>query len=139
MSEATHKRVLAYAEWWKASGWQRRTSEALLVNPTLGYGGTLDLLCYDRDGRTVLADIKTGKGVYAETALQLTAYGMAEWIEAPGLGLFEMPPVDRYVVVHVMADKVREVEMVVGELEREAWVAAMKLSEWRDSTKGQRL
>lgn len=139
MGDATRKRVEAYGEWWKGSGWTRRTSEALLVNPGLGYGGTLDLLCYDRDGRTVLADIKTGKAVYAETALQLTAYGMATWIEAPGLGLFEMPAVDRYVVVHVMADTVREVEMTVGSLERDAWRAAMKLSEWRDSTKGQRL
>ena len=59
-------RVLAYAAWWKASGWRLRLSEAMLVNPMMGYGGTLDLLAYDRDGRTVLADIKTGKGVYQE-------------------------------------------------------------------------
>ena len=76
-------RVLAYAAWWKASGWRLRLSEAMLVNPMMGYGGTLDLLAYDRDGRTVLADIKTGKGVYQEAVLQLTAYGMAELINRP--------------------------------------------------------
>jgi hypothetical protein len=139
MEPATLKRVDAYEAWWRTSGWSLRSSEAYLVNTRLGYGGTLDLLCRDRDGKTVLADIKTGKGVYAETALQLTAYGMAEWIDAPGLGLFPMPVVDRYCVVHVMADQVREVEMVVDDLARRAWAGAMDLAAWRDSTKGQRL
>jgi len=128
-----------YLAWWQSSGWTLRASEAMLVNPELGYGGTLDLLCRDRDGRTVLADIKTGRAVYHETALQLAAYGMAELIEAPEIGLCTMPAVDRYVVVHVTGDGVREVEMAVGGPEAAAFQAAMILSAWRQSTKGRKL
>ncbi len=60
-SETATAMAEAWATWWAGSaagapprrGLRRRT-------PTLGYGGTLDLLAYDEQGRTVLADIKTG-------------------------------------------------------------------------------
>ena len=135
LSDLTRSRVTAYAEWWDRSGWRIRATEALLVNTTVGYGGTLDLLCYDRDGRTVLADIKTGSNVYREVILQLAAYGMSEWLETDG-GFYEMPAVDRYAVLHVTADGVREVEVNVGEEERKAFRACIRLSAWRDQVKG---
>lgn len=145
MTETTRKRVLAYAAWWKASGWSLRLSEAMLVNVTASYGGTLDLLARDRDGRTVLADIKTGRAVYNEAVLQLTAYGLAELIQPtpenvmePGT-VYPMPAVDRHVILHVTADAVREVEITVGSLEHIAWMACLDLATWRDSVKGKRL
>lgn len=145
MTATTRSRVLAYADWWKASGWSLRTSEAMLVNVTASYGGTLDLLARDRDGRTVLADIKTGKAVYNEAVLQLTAYGEAEYIQPPSDNVmvpaqaYRMPKVDRHVILHVTADGVREVEVTVGTLERVAWIACLDLATWRDSVKGKRL
>lgn len=139
MSETTLKRVDAYEQWWRTSGWSLRCAEGMLVNTRKGYGGTLDLLCYDRDGRTVLADIKTGKGVYAETALQLAAYGDAEWLDMGDGSLYAMPKVDRYAVIHVTADAVREIEMPVGNAERAAFAACMELTRWRDSQKGRAL
>jgi len=138
MAPAVLERVKHYAEWWQASGWTIRATEALLVNPRVGYGGTLDLLCRDRDGRTVLADIKTGKGVYQETSLQLAAYGMAELIQANGM-VFDMPPVDRYAVIHVTGTGVREIEMVVGDMERDAFGCCLGLSRWTETQKGKRL
>lgn len=142
--EHAEAHVHHYSEWWQASGWTLRTSEALLVNPTFGYGGTLDLLCRDADGRTVLADIKTGKGVYREAALQLTAYGMAEFIQTGeaitgDARVFKMPAVDRYVILHVTASGVREIEVPVGTLEKVAWGACLDLHTWAESTKGKRL
>ena len=110
----------------------------MVVNATMGYGGTIDLLARDRDGRTVLADIKTGKAIYTEAVLQLTAYGMAEVIAA-GDKVFKMPPPDRYVILHVTREGCREVEITVGSLEREAWAACLKLAAWRDAMKGKRL
>ena len=130
--------VRNYREWWEASGWTLRASEALLVHPTFGYGGTLDLLCYDRDRKTVLADIKTGKGIYREAVLQLTAYGLAELIQSEA-GVFAMPKVDRYVILHVTADGMREVEVEVGTLEKVAWGACLDLYQWAETTKGKRL
>jgi hypothetical protein len=145
MGETTRHRVLAYADWWKASGWRLRLSEAMLVHPGMGYGGTLDLLAYDADGRTVLADIKTGKAVYNEAVLQLTAYGMAELIQPPSdnvmvpATVYPMPKVDRHVILHVTADGVREVEVAVGIKEKIAWASCIELAEWRESVKGKRL
>jgi hypothetical protein len=130
--------VKNYADWWTASGWTLRASEAMVVNPEFGYGGTLDLLARDRDGRTVLADIKTGKGVYREAVLQLTAYGMAPLVQTDQ-GVFAMPAAERYVILHVTADGVREIEVSVGALEKLAWGACIDLHQWSETTKGKRL
>jgi len=137
--ENVAKHVHGYAEWWQASGWTLRTSEAMIVHPVGGYGGTLDLLCRDRDGKTVLADIKTGKGVYSEAVLQLTAYGDAPLIQDQEGRLFNMPAIDRYAILHVTADGVREIEVPIGALEKVAWYACIDLALWKETTKGKRL
>jgi hypothetical protein len=137
MGEATRKRVLHYAEWWKASGWKLRLSEAMVVYPIHGYGGTFDLLAYDPDGRTVLADIKTGKGIYREVALQLAAYGMAPIVAPSGSATaYPMPTIDRHVVLHVTTEGVREVEVAVGSTEHLAFLACIELHRWTESMKG---
>jgi hypothetical protein len=138
-SRAT-RHVNAYTDWWTASGWTVRASEAMVVHPDAGYGGTIDLLCRDRDGLTVLADIKTGKAVYQEAVLQLTAYGLATYIQPPGKPIALMPrPIDRHVILHVTAEGVREVEVNVGTTEHMAWLACIDLALWRDTMKGKRL
>ena len=138
LTETQQKYIDHYTTWWKNSGWTLRASEALLINTAYGYGGTLDLLARDGDKRTVLADIKTGKGVYREAVLQLTAYGMAERIQIDA-GVFAMPAVDRYVILHVTADGVREIEVSVGALEKVAWAACLDLHQWAETMKGKRL
>ncbi len=139
MTETTRERVLHYAAWWKASGWTLRLAEAMVVFPTHRYGGTFDLLCYDRDGRTVLADIKTGKGVYREVALQLAAYGLAPIVAPTGSPkAYPMPKIDRYVVLHVTTAGVREVEIAVGTAEHMAWLACIDLHSWAESMKGKK-
>jgi len=136
--ESSRSHVLKYAEWWRASGWKLRASEAMLVNVRMGYGGTIDLLARDADKRTVLADIKTGRLVYHEAVLQLAAYGMAEVIEVGG-EIFKMPAPDRFVILHVTKDGVREVELTIGSLDREAFAGCLKLNEWQQSMKGRDL
>ena len=129
-----------------ASGWKLRLSEAMVVEPTDGpsgyggYGGTFDLLAYDRDGRTVLADVKTGKGVYREAVLQLAAYGMATYV-APANSPTAYPMVepDRYVILHVTEEGVREVELAIGQMERVAFLACITLHAWGETQKGKRL
>lgn len=74
--------------------------EAAVVNYSVGYAGTLDLVV-DMAGERWLLDIKTGKRVYGETALQLAAYANAEsYVVAEGLEA-PMPSVDRLGVIHV--------------------------------------
>lgn len=148
MTETTRSRVLHYAEWWQKSGWTLRLSEAMVVYPDLacGYGGTFDLLARDKDGRTVLADIKTGKAVYHEAVLQMAAYGMAKYVQpaptetfAVPTKVYPMPRPDRYVILHVTAEGVRPVEVNIGTPEMMAFLACRELHAWRESMKGKRL
>lgn len=72
------------------------------------FAGTAD--CWARvgarDGQRALLDIKTGKGVYEEVALQLAAYRYAD-IWQPGDGTEEpLPEVDAVYVAHVLPDDV---------------------------------
>ena len=132
-------RIKAYDAWWSSSGWRLRTSEALLVNPVAGYGGTLDLLCYDSDGRTVLADIKSGRidyrgRVYDSIVLQLAAYSGATWLQHEGV-IYPMPKVDRHAVIHVTEEGVREVEVSVSGADREAFGHCLGLWTWREANK----
>jgi hypothetical protein len=141
VSPVVLERATLYAKWWEASGWTLRLSEAFVIHPGAGYGGTFDLLAKDRDGRTVLADVKTGKGIYREVVLQLTAYALAQYVSPVGSPtVYPMPAVDRYVVLHVTAKGVREVELApIGDLEKFAWLACLDLYRWAESMKGVRL
>ncbi len=139
-SPLAHEYAKQYADWWAASGWRLRLSEAVVVHPDVGYGGTFDLLAYDRDGRTVLADIKTGKAVYKEAILQLTAYGMAPLVSPMGSDkVYPLPIPDRYAVIHVTKDGVREVCIDVGQAERMAFLDCVDLHRWLASVKGKTL
>lgn len=54
-------------------GWEWLEFEKVLLNPKHSYGGTCDALARV-DGRLVLADFKTSKGVWPEFSLQMAAY-----------------------------------------------------------------
>lgn len=69
-----------------------------------GYAGTYDLLMMI-DGELWLIDIKTGKGLYPEFALQLAGYRWADWIILPGNPQhYDMPNVDRTGILHLRPD-----------------------------------
>lgn len=74
-------------------------SEKIVWSKKCGYAGTLDCIAKKKDGELVILDFKTGKYVYEESALQLTAY-----LEA----LREMYPKkkrpERTMVVHLKPD-----------------------------------
>lgn len=77
-------------------------TEALIANRAHWYAGKFDLLA-EINGRVWLLDIKTSRGVYAETALQCAAYARAELCIFND-ELVELPPVERIGVVHVTED-----------------------------------
>jgi hypothetical protein len=140
VSPAIRERVEAYATWWASSGWRARLTEAFVVHPDLGYGGTLDLLAYDETGRTVLADVKSGKNIYPEVILQLLAYGEAALIAPQGSPVvYPMPAIDRYAVLHVTDGGVRVIDVEVDDDDRAALRACLPLSRWHTARKGQRL
>ncbi len=135
-SDLAMKYLAAYAEWWQGSGWRLRLSEAIVINPSQNYGGTFDLLAYDQDGKTVLADIKTG-GVWREAILQLTAYGLCPLVSPMGSDrVYPMPMPDRYVVLDVKPEGVRPIDINVGQAEMMAWADVLDLVKWQNSVKG---
>jgi hypothetical protein len=136
-SETATAMAEAWAAWWQGAGWRHRLSEAFLVHPDLGYGGTFDLLAYDEHGRTTLADTKTGS-VYPEVRLQLTGYGLPGTLVQPQ-GMTEvwpMPAIERYVVLDTKEDGVRVIDIEITAEDVEAFRACIPLHHWRASNKG---
>ena len=116
--------------------------ESPVCNTEWVYGGTLDSIMTSPKLGTVLLDIKTGKGVYAETALQLAAYRYCDvrlveveqrgprggalpstWDEAP------VPAVDGCYVAHVLDDEVEMVPLRAGEAEFSVFLHLLEVFE----------
>lgn len=96
------RHVAHYLEFLHAFNPQPVLVEATVYNCEYGYAGTLDLIA-EIGGERWLLDVKTSKGVYAETAYQLAAYRYAtHYVDADGV---EQPmiEVDRCAVIHVTA------------------------------------
>ena len=117
--------------------WQQEFEPEYLASEEMvfsrhGYAGTLDAIVRI-SGEVWLVDYKTSKGVYEETALQLAAYGAADFIGRPGDPLrYSIPPVDQYGVVHIRPEGAELVPYdVTGAFE--AFLAAKRLGEWRSS------
>jgi hypothetical protein len=74
-------------------------TEATVFNLTYGYAGTFDGI-WEVDGRTVMVDWKSGKGVYSEAGLQMNAYARGEQVVTAS-EIRPMPRVDEAWVIHV--------------------------------------
>jgi hypothetical protein len=103
----------AYADWLNRWHVEVTHTECPVINRRHNYAGTFDLLARI-DGESWLIDLKTGKGVFAETALQLAAYRYAEALLLPDGSEVVMPNVDRVGVAHVLSDSVRLLPVDAG-------------------------
>lgn len=90
-----------FTDWWESEGMTLVVSEQQLVHEQYRYGGTIDFVARDKDGRVVLGDIKTTKAnrswPYDTVIAQVAAYEQL-WnarAKAPN------SPVERVVVVRV--------------------------------------
>lgn len=112
--------------------------EAFLINETLGYGGTCDLIA-EIDGEVWLLDWKTSKSVawasgkvYDEMRLQLAAYANAEFIARPAdPDRHPVPPITRHGIVHVTDAGTRLYDAEVTDADWSAFRAALHLYQWR--------
>lgn len=116
--------VEAYARW--LDKWEVETfaSETPLASTAHRFGGTADL--WGRvgklDGAMCLLDVKTGKGVYEETGLQLAAYRHTDLMQIreegpdgkPIVSEITTPAVDLVFVAHVLPDDVRMLPVSAG-------------------------
>lgn len=108
--------VEAYARFLDKWDIQPLASETPLANLTHKYGGTADLwgTIGKRDNAAALIDIKTGKGIYSETGLQLAGYRYSDLIQIDGAEVVT-PQVDLVYVAHVLPDDVRMLPVVADE------------------------
>lgn len=122
--------VIAYRAWVTDFAPDFLAAEEMVCSELYGYAGTFDTIAVIA-GETWLIDYKTSKGVYPETALQLAAYGHADFIGRPGDPTrYAIPPIDQYGVLHLRPEGY---ELVPFDLSGafEAFLAAKRLAEWK--------
>jgi hypothetical protein len=108
-------------------------NECTVWNRTHGYAGTLDFLAVI-GGRLTLADTKTGKGVYPEVALQLTALARAEFILRPDGREEPLPAAELLGVLHLRPKSWALIPVTPGEQSWRAFLAAADITRWSRET-----
>ena len=68
--------VLAFRDWFKASGIEVVLGDTAVASLEHGYGGKFDAIGY-KDGQLGVIDFKTSNYMHAESCLQAAAYGVA--------------------------------------------------------------
>jgi hypothetical protein len=121
--------VAAYRTWVEQFQPEFLAAEEMIYSHH-GYAGTFDAIARIA-GETWLLDYKTSKGVYVETALQLAAYGAADFIGRPGDPLrYVIPEIAQYGVVHIRPEGAELVPYDVTDA-FEAFLAFKRGAEWR--------
>jgi hypothetical protein len=87
-------------------------TEATVFNRTQAYAGTLDAILRVKlkngSSGVLLVDYKSGRAVYEEVALQLSAYAHAEFVGLPdGVTEVPLPAIDAAAVLHITPDGYR--------------------------------
>jgi hypothetical protein len=106
-------------------------SEQTVYSRRYGYAGTLDAICeLPARGGLVLLDVKTGKGIYPEVALQLAAYAHAEFIGRPDGTEQPIPAIAAGAVLHLRPGGHELVDVPIGQAVLEAFLAALAVFRW---------
>ena len=124
--------------WLNARKVQPLEVEAFLINETIGFGGTCDLIA-EIDGEVTLIDWKTSKSVawpdgsvYDEMRLQLAAYSHAEFVAKPSDPTrYPLPVITRHAILHVTDTGTRLYPADVTEADWIAFRACLNLYGWR--------
>lgn len=122
----------------RSSGLRPLLVEAFLLNESVGYGGTVDLVA-EIGGEVWLLDWKTGKSVadpkgvvYRDHRLQLSAYANAEFEGRPGDSTrHPLPAVERFGIVHVTDGGTRLYPVDVDAADWTAFRACVALYRWQ--------
>lgn len=108
-------------------------SEVTLWSRAYGYAGTADGI-FRIGGKTVLFDVKTGKRVYEEAALQVSALAACDFIIREDGTEEEIPQVDGLAVIHVRPRSWHLITIQHRETNLTAFLAALELWGWEHNT-----
>lgn len=109
--------------------------ETPVFSRTHGYAGEPDLFAVsDRFGEPWLFDYKTGSGIYAETALQLTAYRCADFYVDEHDDEIPVPDVVGCAAVHLREGGYSIRQVTAGALQRDCFLSLLNVYRtWVDS------
>ena len=131
--EQLRPHVEAYARFLDAWDVQPVMVERAVYSVRWRYSGTLDLVADLADGRRWLLDVKTGKRVYGDVALQLAAYRYAEHYADEDGTERPMPKVDGCAVVHVRDDDADLVPVTAGPEQHKTFLYVAQVAKFADA------
>ena len=134
--EDLHGYVDGYARWLDRSQVVPVLTEFVVASRPWRYAGTADLIVKDHMGVSRIADLKTGKRVYADTALQLAAYRFAEfYLDGDGAEC-PVPEVDDTGwVIHVTAEGTDAYPVPVDERQWKTFLHVATVARWQKTSK----
>lgn len=108
-------------------------AEASIYNRTHGYAGTFDaLMMIEGVSLPLMLDVKTGKAVYHEAALQLSAYRRGEFIGMPDGTEAPLPETAGGVVLHLRDDGYDLLDVDTGDHVFAAFIYAREVNRWME-------
>lgn len=124
--------VRQFYRWQHGSKPDYLATEVAVFSDTHDYAGTADFIARI-GGRTLLVDTKTGQELWPVMALQLAAYGHAEWMVHSGRKQ-DIPPLDGWAVLHLRPDTfaLREVRPDVRDIAWRGFLAARAAHTWME-------
>lgn len=127
--------VEAYARFLDAFDVEAIATETPVVNTSSKYAGradmTANLTTRELGRHRALVDLKTGKDIYAEVALQLAGYRGCDIWQPDGPDSEEpLPAVDAVYVAHIMPDDVRLLPIKVGPADFRQFLYVLETHKW---------
>jgi hypothetical protein len=109
-------------------------NEVTLWSRSFGYAGTADWIA-DIDGHIYLGDTKTGKKVYEEAALQLSALAGCDFIIREDGSEEEIPPLDFLAALHVRPRSWKLIPVNRRQENLSCFLAAREILRWQEECK----
>ena len=104
-------------------------TEATVFSRKHGYAGKLDFIC-DIDGRVLIGDYKTGKSVWPEAGLQVTAYKNADFIGRSDGTEHPLPECDGGVILHIRPTGYKVYEVDTSPATFDTFLSALDMFRW---------
>ena len=109
-------------------------AEATAFNYDDKWAGTLDGIC-KIGGESIIFDLKTGKGVYDEVSLQLTAYANATCLVDPDGKERALPEIEGGAVLHLRPDHYELIPVRIGDDIYRVFQSLIHITEWDSEIK----
>ena len=133
LSPTQEQMMAQFYRWQRAFAPVYTATEVAVFNETHDYAGTADFIARLSDGRKLLFDVKTGKDLWPVMALQLAAYGHAEFMVHSGQRV-PLPELDGWAVLHIRPDAfaLREVRPELRDIAWRGFLAARQAHTWME-------